>query len=205
MRKVISSFVFIVCCALIGSCKKSLNRADYIAYINKPENGLKKNFIIDGFEFAIQYRPTDYVLLVESRNSTVGYDLNKRRTELDGTAWFSIGIRRLDNQTTPMRFGITSAEDYNKRLNYFLNEVQKDLWLTYDHVDIPPTSYLFENNYNLAPQETMLIGFMLPSGTSVPQKEMQLCFNDRVFRSGIIKARYSEEVLHHIPNLVYKN
>jgi hypothetical protein len=180
-----------------------MKAADYIRYINNKENGFKKILQIEGWNFCMQYRPYDYIMLMENKGQLNGYDLEKRKSELNGTAWFNISIKRIDNSITPLRYGISSIEEYNTRLNYYLNEAEKDITLIYGSDTLRPVSYLFENNYNLSPQETMVVGFYLPKGENDPRKNMQLSFIDRVFKNGIIKAEFSEDVLKNIPNLVY--
>jgi hypothetical protein len=205
MRKVISYIVLLSVLIASPSCKKNMKAAEYAGYVGRKENGLRKVMLIDGFEFCMQYRPYDYIMLMESRGDFKGYDMEKRKADLNGTAWFSIAIKRVDNSISPMRYGISSIDEYDKRLNYFLNEAKKDIWLTYNNERLQPSSYLFENNYNLTPQETIMVGFILPAGTVFPERDMQLSYNDQAFKSGIIKATYSQGDLNNIPNLVYKN
>lgn len=205
MEKVIRFIIVVLLCCSCFSCKKNLKAVEYAEFIRNKKNGLVKITELDGYEFTMQYRPYDYIILMESKGDFSGYDLNKRSADLKGTAWFSIVIRRTDNRITPLKSGLSSLEEYNMRLNYFLNEAKNDIWLLYDNITIQPTSYLFENNYNLTPELTMLAGFILPSGEDYPRKNMQLSYNDQVFKSGIIKAAFSEGALNEIPNLVYKN
>lgn len=203
MQKVISIILFALIFSCCVSCKHSMKAADYVSYVSSKENGLRKISQIDGWEFSMQYRPYDYIMLMENKGDWSHYDLKKRQSDLKGTAWFSIAIKRADNSITPLRYGIASIDEYNSRLNYFLNEAVKDIKLLYNEDTLHPVSYLFENNYNLTPQETMIVGFYLPKGENYPEKTMQLSFTDRVFKNGIIKAEYSDKALNSIPNLVY--
>lgn len=190
-------FLFTVC----ASCRHKLATADYVSYVTKKESGLKKIIEIDGFEYSVQYKPHEYIMLMESKGDFSSYNLKKRTADLKGTAWFNISIKRADNHTTPLKYGVSSLDEYNARLQYYLNEASKDIWLLYGSDTILPASYLFENNYNLAPMETMVVGFLLPPGDKYPKKQMQLSYNDIVFKNGIIKAFYTEEALKNIPGL----
>lgn len=203
MQKAINTILFalvLLCCV---SCKHSMKAADYVSYVNNKENGLKKISQMAGWDFSLQYRPYDYIMLMENKGNWNNYNVAKRQSDLKGTAWFSISIKRTDNSITPLRYGIASIDEYNTRLNYYLNEAVKDIQLKYNEDTLQPVSYLFENNYNLTPQETMIVGFYLPKGERYPNKTMQLSFTDRIFKNGIIKAEYSENILKNIPNLVY--
>jgi hypothetical protein len=201
--KVINNVLFVIVLLSCAACKHRMRLADYVSYINNKENGFKKISQIDGWEFCIQYKPYDYIMLMENKGNFKGYDLEKRKAELMGTAWFNISIKRADNGISPLKYGVASIEEYNCRLNYYLNEASKDIKLVYDKRTLQPISYLFENNYNLSPQETIVVGFYLPEGEYYPEKNMRISFVDRVFKNGIINATYSEETLKNAPNLQY--
>ncbi|MCW3123055.1 MAG: hypothetical protein JWQ38_2547 [Flavipsychrobacter sp.] len=203
MKKEINYTLFIALILFSLSCRNKMHATDYVTYINNKEHGLKKISVIDGFEFDFQYKPYDYIILMEQKGSINSTDFIRRKSELAGTAWFTITIKRTDNSVSPMRYGITSIDDYNVRLNYFLNKASKDIKLVYDKISLQPVSYLFENNFNLTPQETIVIGFYLPKGANSPQKSMQLSFNDKIFKTGIINAEFSKEDLKRIPMLAY--
>lgn len=203
MRKETKIVLLLLLTIACDSCKKSMEPRDYVNYVNNKENGLKKIVPVDGFEFSMQYKPYDYIILLENKGEKANGNIDERKQTLKGTAWFNISIKRQDNSVSPLRFGISSLEEYNTRLNYYLNEAKKDIWLLYGTDTIRPVSYLFENNYNLAPQETIVVGFYLPKGQDHPQEDMQLAFNDQVFKNGIIKAKYTRKAINDIPNLKY--
>jgi len=203
MRRAVDLIVFFVLLSLCLSCQHKMKPGDYVKYVTDKENGLKKTTQIDGLEFCMQYRPYDYILLMENRGDMSNDDLIKRISDLRGTAWFTITLKRMDNTITPLRYGIATIEEYNKRLDYYLNEASKDIRLVYGKDTMQPVSYLFENNYNLTPQETMIVGFYLPQGENYPRQTMRLSFFDRIFKTGIINAQYSDEILNNIPKLVY--
>ena len=99
---------------------------------------------------------------------------------------------------------MSSLDEYNQRLNYFLDEAKNNIWLIYDHHDtLKPASYLFETNFNLTPQETIVVGFYLPHNDGVPNSEMQLSYRDQIFKNGIIKVLYKSNVIRNIPQIVY--
>jgi len=203
MRKAINIFWVLILLGMCDACKRTLKIADYVRYVNGKENGLLKKVEVDGFEYSVQYKPYDYIILMENKGSMMSENTGKRKAELAGTAWFNISIKRNDNTTTLLRYGLSSLDQYNTRLDYYLNKAQNDIWLLYGKDTIHPASYLFENNYNLTPQETMVVGFYLPKGDNCPKEKMQLSYNDQVFKNGIIKVTYAEKILDNIPDLTY--
>lgn len=204
MKKVISVFTLLVLLSLLGSCKHGLKQADYFNYVRALKNGLIKKISVDNWEYSLQYKPYDYIILIESKGKFNKDNASKRKNELRGTAWFNISFRLKDGSVSPMRYDLNSIEDYNRRLNFFLNEAMHDIQAVYDGKDtLKQIGYLFENNYNLTPQETMIVGFELPKGEAYPEKDLQVAYNDEVFKNGIIKAIYKSEDLKKIPNLIY--
>ena len=185
-------------------CKKELKSVDYMHFVQSKENGLRKTISVDGWDYMIQYKPYDYIIANEHVAGNTGFDAGKRLAMLKGTAWFNVSVKRTDGKISPMRFNLSDRSDYDKRLDYFLNGAMKDFKLIYDKKDtLYPMSYEFENNYNLTPQETMVIAFSLPKGEEMPAKDMQISYNDRVFKNGIIKAVFSEKDLNNIPNIIH--
>jgi len=184
------------------SCKHSMNTGKYLGYIHDDKNGLLKAVKLGDWEFDMQYKPYDYILFSESKGG-VGLDKAKRSKELQGTAWFNISFKRIQMDKSPMRYNISSQDEYNQRLNYYLNGAPHDIELVYGTDTLKPMSYLFETNYNLTPQETMVVGFELPATSTKPEKDMQLVYYDRVFGNGIIKATYAAKALNNIPDLIF--
>ncbi|MBS1687470.1 MAG: hypothetical protein JSS96_02000 [Bacteroidetes bacterium] len=197
-------FVSILLLLVTGCGKRQLNAVDYVHYVQADKNHLKKAVKMQDMEFDIQYKPYDYIVLLESRNDPA-YDREKRMKQLAGTAWFNISFRKTNTEISALKEGATSLNDYDQRLNYFLNYASKDIVLIYGSDTLKPVSYLFENNYNVGPVETMVVGFVFPGKDTVPLKDMQINYYDRLFHNGIIKASFSAETLKDIPNLLNTN
>ena len=190
-------------CVLIGimpGCGKTLSTSDYMKYVEKEDNGLKKSIVIDKWEYDVQYRPIDYILNKEKLHDPY-FKESERRNMLKETLWFNISFKRTDGSPSPMKYDVSGLDDYNKRLDYFLNKATKDIWMIYNDKDtLYPVAYEFENNYNLAPQETMVVGFSA-TGKGYELKDMQLCYNDKIFKNGIVKATFLSSDLNNIPKI----
>lgn len=189
---------------LTVACRQKLKPAAYVQYVENVKNGLRKTVKVAEWEYTVQYRPADLITLTESKGIYNAGFVKKRATQLQGTAWFNISFRLADGKVSPMRYDLSSRQEYEVRFNYFLNEAVKAIKLIHAGKDtLAPMSYLFENNYNLTPQETMIVGFQLPTGTAVGDNDMQLCYEDRIFKTGIIKTQFKKEDLDNIPKLIY--
>lgn len=204
MTKAIKVLVILLCAIFVFSCKRGLNSVAYIQYIQDKENGLKKTVSVGEWEYLVQYKPHDYIILLENRGNVKSFDIKKRKADLKGTAWFNISFRVSDGRVSPMRYNLASREEYDTRLNYFLSRAQSNIRLIYNKRDtLFPVGYLFENNYNLAPQETIVVGFELPEKGDQTVKDMLLCYHDEIFKNGIIKVAYRGDDVQRIPNLIY--
>jgi hypothetical protein len=202
--KVASKYGLLIVLILTAGCRQKLAPAAYMQYVQDVKNGMRKTVKVAGWEYSVQYRPADLIMLIESKGVYNSSYAVKRMAQLKGTAWFNISFRLADGKVSPLRYDLSSRQEYDERLNYFLNEAGRCIKLVCCGKDtLRPMSYLFENNYNLTPQETMIVGFQLPSGTSAAEDDMQLCYEDHVFRNGTIKALFRKEDLQNIPKLIY--
>ncbi len=200
MKKVISISLVIMIC--LCSCSRSLDRQGYVRYVTDEKNGLRKTIAVGEWLYSIQYKPYEYILLLESDADKNSEGVGERKAMLKGTAWFNISLKVAKGTTSPMRYNVASQYEYEQRLNYFLNEAKQQIRLIYGKDTVYPFAYHFENNYNLAPIETMVVGFELPGKIDRPEEDMWLSYNDQFFKNGIIKAKYTEEVLNSVPTLV---
>lgn len=201
MKKVIN-IGCILLLVLQCSCKRDLQPAPYIAYVRDAAHGLLKTTEIDGWKYAVQYRPSDYTILLESQGIYDPAKISQRKADLRNTAWFDIKISRTDGRVTPLRYGVSSLEEYNQRLGYYLDQAKNDIQLAYGKDTLHPISYVFENSFNLTPYETMVVGFQLPKEQGGPET-MQLSYTDQVFKNGIIKNTFHTKDIDHTPNLKF--
>jgi len=198
-------FIAAVIALLAMGCNRhSLNQTEYVRYVQNDKNHLKKAVKMQDMEFDIQYKPYEYIMLLESRNNPA-YDKAKRLKQLEGTVWFNISFKKTNTEMSALKEGAASLDEYDQRLNYFLNYAAKDIVLVYGGDTLKPASYLFENNYNIGPEETMVVGFIFPGKDQKPIKDMQISYYDRLFHNGIIKASFSAATIKDIPNLLNTN
>ena len=99
--------------SIISSCNHGLKPADYIQYVQDKKNGLKKVVEVDGWQYTMQYKPHEFILLMEGKGKISSAEMQKRRQDMKGTVWFNISFRRSDGAVTSLRYGIASMEEYN--------------------------------------------------------------------------------------------
>lgn len=204
MNRVINTIVLVLVIGSFERCTRSVSGPEYVQFIQDTRNGLHKTVSVNGWDFMFQYKPVDYVVLSEMRETTAADYYSDRRKALHGTVWFNISFKRSDNSKSPLRYNLPDKETYEKRVDHFLNDAIHDVRLVYGGSDtLFPSAYIFENNYNLAPQETMVVGFKLPNGIESPSEQMQISYYDRIFKNGIIKATFSKQQINSIPKLSF--
>lgn len=175
---------------LFVSCNTHLSDQDYASYVKDSNKGLRKAITVEQMIYDVQYLPERMILLQEHQTAAAA----KQRTEqLKHTMWFAISLKCLHSSVNPLKNNVSGIEEYNDRLDYFLNHARDDISLDYGGKKIYPMSYHFENNYGLTSNETIMVGFEIADEKS--KQDATLVFEDRVFRNGIVKAFFSADKL----------
>ncbi len=200
MIKVFKILITVFFSIVFSSCnKQTLDKEDYTKYVESMENGLKRKLDINGWEYTIQYKPLNFILVQEN------LELNSARAnQLKGTIWFTVKFRYANSNVPALKINITSLQEYNQRLHYYLEDARKDIKLEYGNSTLFPVSYLFETNYGLTPEETMVLGFVLPNESFEISEDLILKIHDRIFKNGIIKTTIDLDNIKKIPQLKLK-
>lgn len=210
MNKAANYIPVILFAWLACSCNHELKGPEYVKYVQDTKNGLRKQVHTTTLDYQVFYKPYDYIIFQESQGSSINptnpinpTDYNKRLATLKGTAWFNFSFKMTDGRVSPLRYGVSDLDEYNQRLDYYLNKAVNDIRLIYGADTLRPMSYEFETNYNLTPQETIVVGFDLKNNSLKPDKDLQFVYHDNVFQNGIIKALFPKNIFNNIPRLIY--
>lgn len=200
-NRLLQSLMFVLFMIISSGCgTRQLETMEYIRFIEDEANGLCRSVKVGDINYIFQYKPVAYVVAKESRNSSVD-EQQKRQAELAGTVWFNIKLENLASNTSLLRAGIHSSAEYQARYDYFVGQAANDIKLIYKGQELKPISYSFENNYNLTPMETMVVGFALPDNGNIDDG-IQIAFFDRIFKNGIVKSSYSKRLITNIPECI---
>lgn len=192
MRKVIS--LAALAGLLLSSCNTDFsNTAEAKKYMDDKDNGLRKEIRVERFVYSYQYKPAAYILATEATGEEDPAVSEQRRKNLEQMWWFNVTLSVADFNQSPLRYQLTSMEEYQQRQDYMLNYASRDFVLLAGTDTLHPASYWFENNQNLVPSETVVLAFEKPK--QMPE-EVQLVFNDQLFRNGIIKATFDTKKLN---------
>lgn len=195
MKRATNLFLLLGACLMLMSCKRE--KSDVVRYVENKDNGLLKEVDLGDNIFLVQYTPVSYMLKKEGLKKG-SENFEKREKALTGSIWFNIQLKIRNYAESPLRYHVDGLEAYQNRLNYYLNQAPHDIGLIYGKDSIAASSYWFENNQNLLPYETMIVGFTLPGNEKKVTKDIQLVFFDRVFGNGIIKVFFSKNNINKV-------
>jgi hypothetical protein len=173
---------------------------DYVKWVKEEKNGISKSKTIDDVKYILQYKPHDYLACMEFKSDTVRKnELVKKEEEFKGMVYFDFKIHIPDGYTEFLKYGISSASEYQQRVNYCAFNMQYEISIIQNADTIPCTMYLFERAYDVMPEGTFLLGF--DERAIDANKEMTFLFNDKLFRKGYVKFTFEPKTLINIPKL----
>ena len=169
-------------------------------WIQDPKNGLRKKKEMGDIDFYVQYKPYEYIVCMEERTGEIADSLMKRkRTELEGVQYYDLKILLNKKEGELLKFNLSSADQYNKRVKYFAFEMQNDIQLVEGNDTLPCVLYHFERTYDTSPSCTILLGFNMDKKSINKQKT--LLVYDRTFNKGLLKFTFKENKFLNLPKL----
>ena len=108
---------------------QKLEPLQYMSWVENKENGLKVEKKIGEITFTLQYKPLEYVALLDLHKEQLNkQELEKKMDEYSSLQYFTFQISA-DTQQELLKKDVKGADDYANRINYFSFEMQKDLKL----------------------------------------------------------------------------
>ncbi len=192
-------FFFAVYTVFNTSCSKPaiLNTKEYTAWIENPDHGASFTKKINDFEFAVLYKPIDYIAAIESKNRNISKDsILKRRKDLKGYQYYTFRIRSFkDNEF--FRTGMTSENEYYERLEYFVSNAQSDIKLIEGKDTIACAVYHFERNYGISPYNNIVLSF--EEKDSLNTNDKVFIYDDKMLGVGKIAVKIKADGLNDLP------
>ena len=99
----------------------------------------------------------------------------------------------------PLRLISSNLDEYNSLLNYYLTQNKNNFMLYTPRDTVYPQVYVFENNYNLSPEDVFVVAFHLKDVQH--DQPMVLAYNDEILRAGIGKFSFTPEALEKEPSI----
>jgi hypothetical protein len=177
---------------------EKLSPAEYMAWVQNKENGLKVEKTIGEFTYSAQYKPLAYVALLELKSDTVSEAVLKQKMEeFSGLQYFTLQISA-DSQQELLKKNLTETNDYYGRIQYFSFDMQRDLKLIEGKDTLNCELFHFERVYGLAPYARFVLGFPKTND----QHDKTLFLDEKVFGSGKVYLTIQAKNNNQLPAVI---
>lgn len=186
-------------CAMVlfGCSRAPLDVRDYISWVEDAANGIRVEETIGDYSFLLQYKPHEYISLMEHRKGEISArELNETVAEIQDLQYYNFRIGSNSGKAL-LSSGIQAENEYYSRLNYFVSHAQHDIYLVEAQDTLPCSLYLFERNYGLAGHNNIVLGFK----RSYRASDKLFVYEDQVLGTGPVKLKIEKESLANIPPL----
>jgi hypothetical protein len=184
------------------------NISEYMFWIEDKDNGVRVEKTIGKINFSAQYKPYEYMAIMELKNAALTEEkIKETAAAYEGLQYFTFKITATDEQKELLKVGVQSEQEYFSRLEYFSFEMQKDFRLIEGKDTLPCGLYHFERVYGLAPYATVVLGFPLKKEEQDSEgkknyEDKTLGYTDKVFGTGNVYMTIKGENLNQMPELV---
>lgn len=186
---------------LLGLCscgKEQLLPADYVAWVQDEDNGLRVGKTVDSYDFTLQYRPLEYIVAMENKgNAGIHHDsVQKRIKELEVLQYYTLKIASREGKEV-IATGISSEAEYYARMEYFTSGIENDLVLVQGKDTLPCRLFHFERNYQLAPYNNIVVAF----DSSSVKADRTFIYDDQVLGIGPVQLTLKASAIENTPQL----
>lgn len=189
---------------LIHGCKKPLTPVEYVNWINDESNGLTKKVVKGNFEVSVQYRPSEYMALLETRNQVTDeatfLDVKK---QYEGSKYFVLKLKKVAGQGDPLQDPENQNTDYYTRLKYFSEDIKYDLYVISDGDTMPCKIVHLERTYKLTPYTNLLLAFDDKKEAIDKADNLTFVYEDRVLELGKLTFDLSTADLKNSPEIKF--
>lgn len=185
---------------ILSSCQQSFTGKQLHMWVSDEANGLIQRVENENFIWEVHYQPLEYMIAKEAKGKELTKDeYNKIKERKKGLQYFKIKIqsKRTGNILTNSP---TMQEVNDARLQYFLNEFDKDILLIDNNDTLVSSLYHFERNYNALNHNNVLIAFKNDSSKT----DKKIMFLDRVLGLGLQELTFRKEDIEKTPILKTK-
>ena len=189
-----TAFILIILCyVVLISCNQSFGPEKYKAWLENPENGLKKIIVRDSLTYELQYKTPEYIAISSNSNEDIDKStIDQEVASLKGFLYFNLRVKDKENRNAFMFEGNTSIKDYV----YF--SMQNDLSLCSGADTLPCVQYQFEGHGGITP-DIVLIAF--PCEETVTKKGFTILYRSRLFSDKPVIFEFPKESFINIPKL----
>lgn len=169
--------------------------------MSKADNGLSVHTEAGGWRISAQYRPAEYIALMETEQSESpsAEEYAQRLQELNGQLHINLRFDSQDKNKEFLKVGLQSQQEYFQRLQYLETQIAEDLVLLDGNDTLPCLLHHFERTYQMSSYGDISLVFEPKNKTSKADKV--LVFHDRMLGCGSLQFRFEQNKLQQIPLL----
>jgi hypothetical protein len=165
----------------------------------------KKNYLIrdkelSDIKYQLSFMPKECLAYRELKNAEYSKEqFEEAKKHYEGMSYFNFRMEVIDGTGELLKHRLSSANEYNNRINYLAFEMQKDIFLVQGKDTLYPGLYHFERVFEAAPYTTIMLAF--DNLKFNPEKEFTVVCNDKLFNKGYIKYNYRTNQIIDLPNI----
>jgi len=144
MKITYKKLLFLLFSGLLVACSYSSEK--YVAWVQNPENGLKKQVEFQNFVIDIQHKPTDYMLLTNR-----GADKSDQNA-LDSMQYYNLSMH------VPKEF-CQQMENNQKLRDYLSYNFQEDIYIQQGNDSLPCVLFHYERTLAMKCVASYVLGF----------------------------------------------
>lgn len=196
--KIIPTYVLIAV-LFAGCARQSLAPSEYVNWVRDESNGLKVEKEIAGHLFQLQYKPSEYEVLMQTPDVQLSKkSLSEYEENAGGLQFYTLTIVTADHREISSS-GIADETEYEQRVMYAMSEMQYDFELIDGNDTLPCVFFHCERNFNISPENNILLGFDKSANTIT---DKTLIYTDRLLDCGPVKLTIKAEDIENIPELL---
>lgn len=184
---------------LAACTTEQLTAPEYVKWVENEKNGLMISKQIGEMEFQLQYRPLEYVVMMDTKNMNLAADaLESRKKEMSGLQHFVFRMRVAGFEDDILKYKLNQPGEYEERVKYLSFNVQNDFRLIDGADTLPCTICTYERAFGVTPYTTMVLGFPESSGGL---SHKTLIYQDQLLGAGPVMMTIEKESIENIPQL----
>lgn len=189
--------LFLLFFIILNGCKHDkLAPAQYLGWVDDPDNGLVKTEIVGKVKYTVAYRPWSY-LLARNLQSQDSFALKSAQVK---NHCFIVKMEPVDGKTPVLTIDAMNKSEPFMRINYYLSEAPRDIKLLEGTDTLYNQSYVYERFYNISPAQTLVVGFA--QNGKLGDQDLDFIMEDRALNTGKMTFHFDKTTLKNIPELI---
>ncbi len=175
-----------------------LSPRQYMQWVADKSNGLNVEKRINEFTYGLQYKPLEYVALLDLKKDEISKsELKKKMEEYEGLQYYTFTIST-DSQQELLKKNLSETNEYYGRIHYFSFDMQNDLKLIDGKDTLDCELFHFERVYGVAPYARFVLGFPLASGN----QDKTLFYDEKIFGAGKLYLTIQAKNNNQLPEVI---